>query len=496
MRISLINARNSDSTVTPYGLLCIAAVLEKEGHEVQVFDPFFGNLSFINGIIDFKPDLIGISALTASYTQAKNIAATIRSRLPNVKLCMGGIHATALPERTLKDLPIDFVVLGEGELALSEICSHPETLNSLDSIEGVAFLKNGYFVQNPRKLPIENLDSLPFPAWHLLPIEKYFIPPGYIRSYFLERTLVVYSSRGCPYGCIFCASHEISGYKIRRHSVDYFFNHLSFIIEKYKLDGIYIMDDTFTLDEKWLISFCAEKKRRKMNVLWGCQGRVDTVDEDKLLMLKAAGCIQIDFGVESGSQRVLNAIKKGISVQDIERAFKLCHKIGIRPYASIMVGNPEEEEADIILTERLIKRIKPVYCSVVFSHPVPGSELYSIAKKHNWFDDTKEFYGSHWDLRLSKEPIMLIKFNKEQLKNFRARLQNSCFISNYLSFINLQRIPFILSLLTAIIKEPRNFIRAIKKSLYTHKIDDIIDFILYTYRIKMMKLRIKTLTEL
>lgn len=496
MKITLINARNSDSTVTPYGLLSIAAVLEKEGYSLQVFDPFFENLTFVDNVVDFNPDLIGISALTASYPQARGIINALRRSMPQAKICMGGIHATALPEKTLRDLPLDFVVLGEGELVLLDICRNFSKIDNLEVFEGIAFLRNGRFIEKTKKPLIENLDGLPYPAWHLLPIEKYFIPPGYIRSYYLERTLVFYSARGCPYQCIFCASHKITGRKLRRHSVNYFLNHLDCVSRKYKLDGAYIMDDTFIIDDSWVAEFCRQKKNRGMNILWGCQGRVNSITEEKLLMLKGAGCVQIDFGVESGSPRVLKAIKKDTEVAQIVRAFDLCHKVGIRPYASIMVGNPEEDESDVLLTKRLIKRIKAVYTSVGFCQPIPGSELYSLAKKNGWFDDNGGCYGQDWDVRLSKEPIMSARLTNKQLKVYRAELQNAAFLKNYIAFINLRSIPFILNLLRVIIDNPAGFLKAVIKSFQTHKLDDCIDFILNFYRLRMMKMRITNSADL
>jgi len=161
-----------------------------------------------------------------------------------------------------------------------------------------------------------------------------------------------------------------------------------------------------------------------------------------------------------------------------------------------MIGNPEEDEQDILMTHKLLKRIRPVYTSVGFSQPIPGSELYDMARQNGWLTDSNDFYGPRWDVRLSTEPIMAIKLTKEQLKLFRAKLQNASFINNYLMFISIKNLSFILSLLKVIILNPLNFLRAIKKSFQTRKLDDIIDFVLAFYRLQMMKQRIKTLADL
>lgn len=496
MNITLINARNSDSIVTPYGILSIAAVLKKDGHTVQVFDPFFGNRAFIESVQSFKPDLIGISALTASYGQAKKIVELLRNKLPHTRICLGGIHATALPEKTLQDIPVDFVVLGEGEPVLSEICKNKENFSNFYRYNGIAYLNNGVFTANPRKPLIENLDDLPFPAWHLLPLEKYFIPPGYIRSCFFSRTLVIYSSRGCPHHCIFCASHKIFDHRLRRHSVAYFLNHIEYITKQYRLEGIYIMDDTFIINDAWLEDFCKEKKKRNCSIKWACQGRVGALTRQKASMLKEVGCLQIDFGVESGSPKVLQSIKKGITVSEIERAFEICHKTGIRPYASIMVGCPGETAQDVVLTKKLLEKIKPVYVSVGFCQPIPGSELYDMATANNWFDEKNTSFGTSWDVRLAHDPIMIINLTKGELKRLRADLQNTSFSRNYFSFIRPDRIPFIMSLLLTMLLHPKAFFGAAKKALYTKRLDDFIDFALTFYRSSQIRKRIHSHAEL
>ena len=188
MKIVLINSRHSDTVVMPLGILYLAAVLRQVGHRVLVFDPFFEDLSFIKKVKRFKPDLIGFSVLTATYDQVKEMVGVFRQELPQTLICAGGIHPTALPEKTLEELNLDFVVFGEGEYTLREVCERLEKGRSLEKVKGVVFKKRGKIVKNqPREL-IANLDEVPFPARDLLDAESYLIPPGYIRSHLLARS--------------------------------------------------------------------------------------------------------------------------------------------------------------------------------------------------------------------------------------------------------------------------------------------------------------------
>ncbi|MDD5681275.1 MAG: radical SAM protein, partial [Candidatus Omnitrophica bacterium] len=424
MKIVLVNVRQSDSTVPPLGLLYIASSLEKAGFEVQLFDPFFDNEEYLARIEEINPDLIGFSVLTSSYGKAKKTIAKIKSLLPDAIYCAGGVHISSLPEESLTGLNLDFIILGEGEMTMVEACKRLAAKESLIGVEGVYYKDKltNQIVKNPKRALVENLDELPPPAWHLLPMEKYLIPPGYIRSTYTKRSIVIFTSRGCPWDCIFCSSNVVFGRKTRYASVDYVINGLRDLIEKYRIDSFYFFDDTFTVNKNWVKEFCQRLIDGKINLRWGCQGRVDTVNDEILPLMKKSGCTQIDFGVESGSQKVLDAIRKRQTVAQIKNAFSLCRKYQIRPYASIIVGNPEEEIEDILLTASLLKEIKPVYVSVCYLQPMPGSQLYDMAIKNKWFTDDKTYSHGDWDFRKTIDSMMTIKLDKKTLREKRSML--------------------------------------------------------------------------
>jgi radical SAM superfamily enzyme YgiQ (UPF0313 family) len=492
MKIALINSRQSDTPVAPLGLLHNAACLLEHNFEVHLFDPFFDNRAYIKRLAEIKPDLIGLSILTSSYATAKNQLSLIKEILPEAIFCAGGVHVTSLPEDTLNDLDLDFVVMGEGELTIVEACKRLSKGDSLEGLEGVCYRDGGGIaIKNEGRELIKELDQLPHPAWHLLPMDKYLIPPGYIRSYFSSRTIVIFATRGCPWACIYCSSNITFGRQVRYHSVEYVIDGLVHLIKEYNIDSFYFFDDTITVNEKWVKDFCELKLRRGIKLKWGCQSRVDRVDDELVKAMSAAGCVQIDFGIESGSQKVLDEIKKGTTVEQAENAFALCKKHQIRPYASVMIGNPGEEEKDVLLTASLLKRIKPVYTSVCYTQPMPGSKLYSLGIKNEWFVDDKSYRSDHWDFRKTIEPLMTIKIDKKKQMELRSKLQNQSFIRNYGFFLSLKTIPFIFELIITFALKSGKILKSIRKIFKSGKIDDFVDELILEHRKRLILKRTK-----
>jgi radical SAM superfamily enzyme YgiQ (UPF0313 family) len=500
MKVTLINARNSDSGVMPFGILSMAAVLEREGHEVQVFDPFFGNTAFFRDVESFQPDLVGIGLLTASYRRAGDIVQELRKRGIEAPIGAGGFHVTTLPVETLNGLGLDFVVVGEGEQTILEVCERFDARKDLKGVKGVVYRDNGDVVKNPPRDLIENLDDLPPPAWHKVNVEKYLIPPGYIRSYYLKRTLVLFTDRGCPYHCTFCASNKIFGRTVRFPSVDYSVRQFRDLEEKYQLDGLYFMNDTFTINRKLVLEFCRVKRESGSNLTWACQGHVNNMTERLADEMRSSGCIQIDFGVESGSDRVLRSIKKGSTVEQIEKAFAICKKYDIRPYASIMVGHETEEWEDVEKTAAMLKRIRPVYTSVMYSTPIPGSELFEHSRSGGTFKfsgDLGDFEDEKWDFRKSIEPVTPSKtMTNEELVKARALLQNTNFGHNYFKFVTWRSLPFVLEILWTLVRHSRGLLPVVRHALKTRKVDDFIDFALEKYRVRKMLAKCQRVEEL
>jgi radical SAM superfamily enzyme YgiQ (UPF0313 family) len=473
MKVALVNLRSEaySMNLPPLGLLYIGAVLEKHGFDVKIYDTMNFSNDF-NDIKIFKPNVIGFTIMTTNFQIVREAIMLIKEI--NAFMILGGIHATALPEESLKVLDVDCVVIGEGEYTALELCQHLRNGKNWKKVDGIAYKeKNKIIMTKPRGL-IENLDEIPFPARHLINFNRYLYPPGMIRGQWFEKATTVMTSRGCPYHCIFCGSHLIFGRKVRRRSIDNVINELKYLIDTYKTDGIWFIDDTFTVDHNWVKHFCKRLQKEKLNFKWGCQARVNTISEETLIEMKKAGCVQLDFGVESGSAKVLNALKKGTNPDMIRNAFKITKKVGINTMATFMLGNPEEKMEDLNETFSLAKEIKPDFVSFFHTTPFPGTELMEMAVKNGWIE--KPEYSK---LALKEKPIMKINLSPNELLKIRANFQNSFIISNYLKFfINLKYMYHILKIITI---SPKSFYTGLKTSWKSRVFDDFIFYLVGDY---------------
>lgn len=476
MKIALINPRieTYSSSLPPLGLLYIGAVLEKENFDVRIFDPLPNDEEDIKKIIDFQPDIIGMSILTTYVNRAKHIILILRKHLRSSLLVIGGVHPTALPEESLNFFEADFVVVGEGEITMKELCFRLKQKQPPEDIKGIVYRKDGLIIKTGPREPIQNLDELPFPARHLIEFEKYLFPPGVIRGYWSERCTSLMTSRGCPFQCIWCGTQNIFGHKVRRRSVDNVIREIELLQRDCKIDAIWFVDDTFTLDKKWLLGFCNKLIERRINLKWGCQAHVTTINEEMVDVMKKAGLVQLDFGVESGSEKVLRALKKGSTEKAIRNAFYITKKSGVRRMATFMFGNPGEEIEDIKKTFKLAKEIKPDFVSSFFLTPFPGTELMGMAKDKGWLTSEDYSVGG-----LKKEPMLEINFSIKELRRIRRSFQRQFLVTNFLkSFAN---ITYLFKMMTLVLHYPKGIIKGFSAFFKTWVFDDFVFAFLVYY---------------
>lgn len=349
----------------PLGIGFIAAFLEKKGYEVKIIDNFlYGSnyafeiflfkRNFLKSLRIFQPNFVGIYADSVSFQKALELIRLIKDN-SKAKIVCGGPHASEIPESFPKE--VDFIVQGEGEFAFLDI------------------LQNRISERLVKCSRLDEIESLPMPAWHLYDLRRYSLK----EKMYLSRPPVfnMNTSRGCPFGCKFCSVPAVWGKEYRMFSASKIVNEIEFLVKEYKIKGIYFREDNFTVNKERVHEFCDLLLKKSIKIDWACETRVDTIDIELMRKMKQAGCKGFYVGVESGSQRTLDNIGKGITVEQIIKFFDSCHKMDVRTKASFIFGTPQEEEKDRLETETLINTIKPDVVGRGVYVGIPKSEFYN-----------------------------------------------------------------------------------------------------------------------
>lgn len=419
------------SNMYPTGTLCLSAYLEKKGFKNIILDSALcrGRVSgaaaekaILNKMRELQPKVICFSSTHKEFDEVVRLNNSIKSTVNNVFTIVGGPQPTYRPGDFLNN-DFDFVGIGEGEVTLYEFVR--EVLSQSyrwSNIKGL-YWKNGQknTLNPPRELMTrEELDDTP-----LLPYDKinkkYFdIDIRMIRGLPLRGALMM-TTRGCPSSCSYCGCNLIFGRKIRSYTLEHIEREIKHLKEEYGIEGIWLADDTFTMNRDHAIGVSGILK--KHGIIWGCQSRVDTIDEKLAEIMKESGCIQIDFGVESGSQRILDdIIGKRTNIKQAESAFAVAKKYKIRTLANFMIGLPTESHEDLKKTEQLADRIKADVCIFSIATPLPGTKLYEMVGEEI---KPQEYSMLDWN-----GSALMEKINKSQLNNLckeRNRLERKYF---------------------------------------------------------------------
>ncbi len=361
------------SLFLPLGLSYLAAVLEENQHEVhvldlQITDPAPELLEY--ELSRTNADIVGVTTSTLTFWPAVDVVKAAKKVLPDALTVLGGPHVTALPERTLAENPsVDVVVRGEGERTMLELAKLAGNANAatLNEVNGITFRKNGQTHATPNRAFIDNLDELPHPAYKFFPLDRY----GMAGTNYLP----IMTSRGCPFQCTFCLAHEMCGTKFRTRSPPKVLEELEWLRDTHHADVIAFYDDTFTVDKKRANDVCDLMKQRGFDLPWDCRTRVDQINEEILVKLRNANCRLVHFGAESGSQVMLNAMKKGTTVEKNAWAIRLAKKVGIGVAISVVVGYPGETPEMLQQTFDFIRQTQPDFVYVCQAIPYPGTEL-------------------------------------------------------------------------------------------------------------------------
>ena len=385
MKITLVNppyppSVHSHPPFIPLGLAYLGAVAEQKGHQVTIIDCQAEKLTdetFRSRIAQTPSDIIGVTATTLLYKSAMKLINIAKQTQPQAVTILGGSHGTFWDENALNEYPsLDMVVRREGELTFIELLEKLESKSNLSGVLGITYRNGDKIARNPDRPFIEDLDSLPFPAHHLLPLENL--------KHNGKILFPLISSRGCVFWCDFCSTVRMFGRGYRMRSPKNVVDEMQLIHDQYGIDQVTFYDDAFTVDRNRVLKICEELHTRKLNMKWDCGTRVDMVDRELLKTMRDAGCIAVWLGVESGSEAILGAMNKKIKLEQTRLAYKTAHEVGLMTIANVVLGFPGETEQTAKATIRFVKQLNPEDVGFYVATPYPGTPMYEEVKKNGW----------------------------------------------------------------------------------------------------------------
>jgi len=396
----------------PLGLAYIASVL-RQSHEVKIIDSNILNYAISDverELRSFNPDVVGITSVTPSIYEAYKVAETAKKVREDCKVVLGGPHATFMPRQTMEECRyIDIIVRGEGEETTRELIENIEKGAPLNGVKGITFREKNETIDTEPRLFIKNIDDIPLPSRDLLPMHLY--------KFNGVKYTTMLTSRGCPFKCSFCSSSRLFGGYWRGRSPENVLEEMKIVYEEYGIRNIEFMDDTFTLNQERAEKICDEIIKQGWDISWGASSRVDTLSKKLVEKMKKAGCWIIFLGIESGSQKILDAIGKRITLEQVKKAVKILKDAGIQVLGSFIIGFLQDTTETIKETIKFAKSLNLNYAEFSILTPYPGTPIFDYAKKHGML------LTENWSKYTAIEPIVKIEGASE--KEIKALFQKS-----------------------------------------------------------------------
>ncbi|MFH1308994.1 MAG: radical SAM protein [Patescibacteria group bacterium] len=473
-------SNNLRRIIPPFSLMYLAAYLEENKINVSILDSALEGYNELydenNGMVTYglnmekikkrvkeiNPDLVGVTyPFSCQSKNVLEICETIKEIDRNIKIVVGGVHASALSENIIKNhKTIDFVVVGEGEETLLDLVENlNKEVKDFKNIKGIVYReKDDSLIINEKREHIKNINKIPLPARHLLKIEDYIkinVPHGpYAKE---KRVGNILTSRGCPGMCLYCASWKFFGRQFRARTIDSIFKEIDLLIKNNKIKEIQFEDDNLTFDKKRAKEIF--KRLKGYNLSWCTPNgvRIDTIDKEMLKLMKESGCYQLTFGIESGNKRVLHkVIRKPINLDKIKPIIDEAKKIGVLVHLFFMVGLPTETKKEMLETLKFAKYLNPDSASFAIAAPLPGSDLYDYAIKNNLLLD-----GFKFEDTIYRKSCMKIKeFRPKEFEEFVDKLNYSFNFS--LIYRNPYR--FFKKYLNFFVRKPSKIIKSFRKN--------------------------------
>ncbi len=388
-------AINHDYLLTKYyyklpslGIGYMAAVLEKEGYDVIIIDKSISHREtdiLTDEILAQKPDVVGFYCISETFNTVIEILRGIKEKSPSIVTMIGGPHVYGMPEQGMSFDWVDYSIWGEAEISFLKLLDCNFNPEALPSIAGLIYRENGKIKVNSMAL-VADLDKLPLPARHLYPPLDIYRPS--ILAYKRLPATGIITSRGCAHKCVFCHSGK-GRFGLRFHSADYVLDEIRHLKRDFGINELIFFDDTFLINQKRALSICEGMIRENLNISWSCNARVNNLNKELLKVLKRAGCWLIQLGVESGNRDVLKGIKKGITLEQVEKACRLAYDEGFEVKAFFILGHPNETEETLNDTIKFMTKLPIHYASINYMTPLPGTELWDVAEQYGTVDKEK-----------------------------------------------------------------------------------------------------------